>query len=296
MKTAIFFNRVMVLLVAFTATCACAAMRPPVRDYSDRGEQTELERLARDGLGVKIDGAVSGGTDNIIGLRSGSVTFSRRLDSRTYFAHDERYGLDKDGGAFQGPDDQIVRRAREILDELKIPAAEIDASIVRRESTQEAEVSGGRIMMGKPGAGKIFAWVSRRVAGVPVFSSRAVVGLTRGGDIGFMEVHWPQIPDAVVTEALRLDFKVRHGWRPPALEGATVESVQAGVIHSPAVGFLMDIYPVIRVVYAAIDKAFGKRPTLYFNRDGKVVPTPRQFELPCECGKEPGPRGQPPSR
>lgn len=292
MKIITVLFRATVVLALVASTYGCATVRPSARDYSDRSEQAELEGLARDVLGLKTDGAVVGGKENVIGLRSGSVVLSRRLDSHTFFAHDENYGLDKAAGVFQGPEDQVVQRTRDLLQRLRIPGAEVEASTTRRENTQEAEVSEGKITLGPLGTGKVFAWVSRRVEGLPVFSSRAVVGLTRSGTVGFMEVHWPQIPEAVVTEAHRLDFKVRQGWRPPSPEGTTVESVQAGVLHSAAAGFLMDIYPVIRVIYAPKDRAIGKRATLYFNREGTVVPAPRQFELPCE--KELSPRAQPP--
>jgi hypothetical protein len=280
--------RVVVALIAVIGASGCAVLRPSAPDVSDRGEQADLERLAHAALGVKGEGAPSGGTENMIGLRAGSVTFSRRLDSRTYFAHDDRYGLGKAGGTFEGADDEIVRRARHVLDSLRIPGREVDRAVVRREHTQEAEVTPGGVVLGRPGAGHAYAWVTRRIEGLPVFSSRAVVGLRRSGDVGFMEVHWPEIPTAVVTEARRLDFRVRQGWRPPEIPGAKVESVQAGVLHSPAAGFLMDVHPVIRVVYAPTAGPGGKRPVVYYNRDGKPAPAPRQFALPC--AKELAPR------
>jgi hypothetical protein len=41
-------------------------------------------------------------------------------------------------------------------------------------------------------------------------------------------------------------------------------------------GFYMDIYPTIRVIFNAQDG--GKKKVLYLDRNGKKVPTPRQIE------------------
>jgi hypothetical protein len=102
--------------------------------------------------------------------------------------------------------------------------------------------------------------ISRNIEGIPVFSSHAVLGFNSRGEIGFMEVHWPEIPGYVLAEAHRLEYKVKNGWRPPEQKEAVVESVEAGIIHSPAVGFLMDIYPAIRVIYAPVDSDSDKNP------------------------------------
>ena len=73
-----------------------------------------------------------------------------------------------------------------------------------------------------------------------------------------------------------------------------MESVDAGIIHSPAVGFLMDIYPAIRVIYAPIDDRMGQKATRYVDRHGNDVPVPRQFDLPPEPATEArvGPKGR----
>ena len=66
------------------------------QEYSDRAEMQEIERAAREILQLKFDKIVKSGAEaNMIGIRSESVLFSRRLDSRTYFVHDERYGWGK---------------------------------------------------------------------------------------------------------------------------------------------------------------------------------------------------------
>jgi hypothetical protein len=79
---------------------------------------------------------------------------------------------------------------------------------------------------------------------------------------------------------------VKGEWTPPEHPGATVESVEAGIIHSPAVGFLMDVYPTIRVIYAPIDERMGQKATRYLDRHRNDVPVPRQFDLPPELPTE----------
>ena len=52
--------------------------------------------------------------------------------------------------------------------------------------------------------------------------------------------------------------------------------MEAGIVHSPAVGFVLDIFPAIRVIYRPEDETIGRKPALYFDADGKEVPVPRQ--------------------
>ena len=124
--------------------------------------------------------------------------------------------------------------------------------------------------------GRKFTRISRQIDGFPVWSSNIVVGLNDRKLVGFMQLHWPEIPQHIVNEAHRLSYKTKHGWKPPEQPGATVESVEAGIIHSPAISFVMDIYPTIRVVYSPLDKNIGRKQVVYLDRNGKSVPIPRQ--------------------
>jgi hypothetical protein len=93
-----------------------------------------------------------------------------------------------------------------------------------------------------------------------------------------MQVHWPEISAEVVRQGHTLQETVKAGWRAPEQKGARVESTEVGIVHSPAVGFVMDIYPAIRVIYAPEDEAMGRKLMLYLDGNGKTVATPRQFE------------------
>ena len=57
--------------------------------------------------------------------------------------------------------------------------------------------------------------------------------------------------------------------------------------HSPAAAFGMDIVPVIRVIYAPADEKIGVKSQLFFDRNGELVPPPRQFARAA-----PAPRGE----
>jgi hypothetical protein len=128
--------------------------------------------------------------------------------------------------------------------------------------------------------GKKYALTTRQIAGVPVFSSRAIVGLLPGGEIGFLEVHWPEIPAKVTEESQRYRQIVEKKWRAPERKGARVESVTAGILHSPAAATAMDFYAVIRVIYAPLDKRIGKKPVGYFDPEGKPITMPRTLLQP----------------
>ena len=245
----------------------------------DEGER-RLETLAKD-LRLDVGKITNSGTvQNMVGIRSENVLLSQRRDSRTYFIQDARYGPDKPAGVFQDADDKLLERSRAVLKTFEIPSDEISKSNVLREKTQAGYVDKRtrKVVPEDSRDGKAYAEFWRQVSGVPVFSSRALVGLTKEGRVGFMELHWPVIPKATVEEARRLQGLVSGRWQPPPQKDAIVESVEAGIIHSPALGFVMDIYPTIRVIYRSADYRVGRKMTLYLDGNGKPVPVPRQFE------------------
>jgi hypothetical protein len=220
--------------------------------------------------------------NNYSGLTSETLFFTRRLDSRTYLAYDRRFSKTRELGMYRGPNKRLLQSARELLAKLSVPEAEIASATVLQEKLQDGrrDKTTRRIKLGKIVAGKKYAFVTRKVEGVPVFSSRAVVGLLAKGSIGFLEVHWPEIPPAAVAEARRYEEIVEKGWKAPSQPGTHVESVTAGIIHSPATGTAMDIVPMIRVIYAPDDKRVGRKPVFYLNQEGAQVAVPRIFLEP----------------
>lgn len=256
-------------------------------DHSDQAEMSEFHELAARVFGAKLDpGARTKADANMIGMRSAGILFSRRLDSRTFFIQSlregEGQGEGKAAGPFQGTDEALSSRAHELLERLKIPRGEWAKEAVLQENTQTGRrEASGKVTLGPVAKGRRTLTLDRQIEGLPVFSSHLKLVLDRSGDIGFMELHWPEIPPQVVTEAHRLAYKVKSGWRAPELARAKVESVTAGIIHSVAPGLLMDIYPAIRVIYAPTDENVGQKPMQYFDRSGRPVPSPRQIDAPC---------------
>jgi hypothetical protein len=248
--------------------------------YSDDAEMAKLTEIA-ESLGIEFDEITQRGSQrNLVGIRSKRTLFSHRLDSRTYFIHDAEYGWTRKAGVFDGPDTEQLDFCRGVMSRLGLPNSEIAEAHVIREKTREAhlDAASGNVSLTDVRDGNSFSRVTRRVEGLPVWSSTLVLGLTRGKRIGFMVLHWPEIPGRVLTEAHRLAYEVEHGWRAPEQKGGVVESVEAGIVHSPATSFVMDIYPAVRVVHTSLDKRIGLKSVMYLDRDGKFVPFPRVHE------------------
>lgn len=264
-----------------------------IADFSDEAELRRARQFAEEALGLKFDQVVRAGSEaNMLGIQSEHVLFSRRLDSRTYFAQDARYGIGRQLGVFEGSDDELVQTSRGLAERIGLPLAEIHEAQVVTEQTQVGQLGADGVpRLEEVQAGKKMSWLTRRIEGLPVWSSSVVLGLTRERQIGFLQVHWPDIPGHVVEEARKLEFLITEGWRPPEKPGATVESFEAGITHSPALGFILDIYPAIRVIYSPSASGFGRKMTLYVDRHGNDVPLPRQLDLkpePPAGQREPG--------
>jgi hypothetical protein len=248
-----------------------------------RSEALDPDRLRQIGeevLGLSFgDDPRTGAEQNLAGVRSSQALFSARLDSRTFFAQNERFGIDRPEEVFGGDDDELIERAVRIVERLGLPIDEIAGRTAVTEQTQAAQVEDGRVVeVEDVRAGKRFARLTRQVEGLPVWSSNVLVGLTARGTIGFLQLHWPQIPEEVAARAAKLASEARQGFTPPELPAAKVESVEAGILHSPALGFLMEFQAAIRVVYAPEDETVGKKPVLYVDERGAEVPLPRAFE------------------
>ncbi|UCG58771.1 MAG: hypothetical protein JSU70_04505 [Phycisphaerales bacterium] len=276
-------SAVVICLVALAGGCADLVRPPAVADYSDKAESEQMRRLAVKQMRLKLDNIQREGSEyNFLAVKSDDVLISRRLDSRTYFVQDQRYGPGKEADVFRGGDKELKKACYELLARLGVPASEVRDVDVLHETTQVASVDpkSGEVIREKPQRGCKFARCSRHIEGIPVFSSNLTLALTEKKTIGFMELHWPVIPQATIKEAHRLQYKLKHGWKPPEQKGVKVESADAGIIHSAAAGLLLDIYPAIRVVYAPQTEAIGRKLVLHFDRHGNPVPMPRDLHLP----------------
>lgn len=253
----------------------------------ERGQDAEIARIKRvaDRLGLKLGKPERAGSEaNLAGIRSESVLISRRLDSRTWFVQDRPDEPKRSpNDYFGGSDRTLVARGRKVLEVLGIPSDEIAEELVLEERTRSAQVDRkGKISQGQIQKGTKILRMNRAVRGCPVWSSNVVLRLTKGGRIIFLQVHWPDVSAAVLEEASELVHRVKAGWLPPPQEEASPESVEAGIIHSPAAGFVMDVYAAIRVIYEPWNQRYGRKLMLHFDRHGRPIPNPRIGELKDE--------------
>lgn len=285
-------SKIIPLLLLFTA----AILLAPLGKAQERGKEkpanaAEQAKILAQARSLHLPPARQSDVraeGNLVGFRSREALFSHRQDSRTYFIQDLRPAQGKEEKLFQGQDKEYTERLHEIFHVLKIPPEEISEPRVLTEETQEGSVdrASGKLTREKPRPGKRWLTAARKVEGVPVFSSRVVMTLSPDGRVGFMELHWPIIPTDAITQAHQMQERIRGKWQPPRLEGAHVETVEAGILHSPAVSFVMDIRPVIRVTYAPNEKGLGKKAVRYVDINGRDVPPPRQFSQPLPAPPE----------
>lgn len=219
-----------------------------------------------------------GSAANVSGVRTKTLAFSQRHDSRTVFASNAGYGHIGRAGVWTGPDRTAAAACRRVLRAAKVPAKEIEGIDVVSEMGQSAErTSDNEVRVQEPTLMRKVARARRAVDGLPVWSSYAIVGLTADGDLGRLELHWPDLPEAVVKEGRVLQELADRRVEPPGLPGARPERVEAGIIHSPAVGFFMDVTAALRVIYQSDEPTVGRKPTLYLDRHGEPVARPRDI-------------------
>ena len=244
-------------------------------------------------FGLNITGAKAVSEENFVGLISDEAAYSRRTDSRTYVVIDS---TPRAASAFYtGSDEELMNRTLTILEQLGIPSAEVATRKILQEQGQSAQwdrIAKRIISMSTIDKGKRWVALTRKVDGVPVFSSRTVVSLNPRGAIGYAEVHWPEIPQYVLAEAHRLQQLVENGWKPAEQPATKVESVEAGIIHSPTAARVLDIYPTIRVIYTSTNPRVTKKPVLYFDGNGKMLSAPRNFRQSTEIPKQKRPGKQ----
>jgi hypothetical protein len=93
--------------------------------------------------------------------------------------------------------------------------------------------------------------------------------------------------------AQRLKKMVESDFKAPERAGVKAESVEAGILHSPAASFVDEQVAAIRVIYASPGSRLGMKPLVYLGADGKPVSVPRQLEarpeppIPRRSQKEP---------
>lgn len=251
-----------------------------LQDLLSKLEQKQLVDFASQVAGFKLGrGLEYASAANISGVRNQAATFSSRRDSRTIFATYASYGTTRKGGVWTGDDKPLIAACRSAMKAAGVPKAEIASVRVVSEYGASAErLADGRYRVTKETLLRKEARARRSIKGLPVWSSSTTLGLTRRGKVGRLELHWPELLATVLREADVLRTLVKQGFKPPELPDARVESIEAGIIHSPAIGFFMDATAVIRVIYRGKDDSIGRKPVLYLDRHGQTAAMPRDIE------------------
>lgn len=106
---------------------------------ADDQQLAQIRKLA-ESLGVQLEQVVRAGSQGtVLGIQSDRVMLSQRTDSRTVFIHNADFGAPSDPATGQIPDDEYLKLADSLLQNLNIPRAEIAERSVLKEQTQLAE-------------------------------------------------------------------------------------------------------------------------------------------------------------
>ena len=269
-------------LLALFAVSAGAAEGPvPPRLRAAPTEVARLRGLAEGVLGMKLGTiAQSGAAGNVAGLRTANVMVSRRLDSHTSFAEDFSYGVGGKAGVFEGTDEEMLARSRGIAEGLELPLGEIKEAVARHESTQTGWLNQetGRL---EPQADPERPALRRSVADRRRHPRVFVAGGDRPDSRGERGAHGGALAADLRRDPAR--GPAPAGGPEPRLEGSRAAGSAGGVGGSRRHpfrrrGFVMDVYPAIRVIYAPVDSRMGRKAVLYLDEKGDPVPVPRQFE------------------
>jgi hypothetical protein len=158
----------------------------PRKEYSDDEELEELQQIVS-ALDLELGRITHRGSEaNLVGLRSEHVVVSRRLDSRTWFVHDARYGVGNSAGHYRGPPGDQVEAAHRVLQIFAIPMGEVATERVVTEQGQVARHDREKqaVHLEDITEGKGVAWLTRAVEDRPVWDSSLLLGLTAAGGIG----------------------------------------------------------------------------------------------------------------
>lgn len=212
-------------------------------------------------------------------VTDGVTTLSYRPAGNAYFL--QRKGMDHafERPGFNGPAEQLSATGERLLGELGIGRSEIAKARVLQQfvTTGEADPNTGRMTAAEPRRDRLSLVVDRAVDGIPIWSSRLKLDLDEKGEIAALELSWPKIEPKVMEMARRLKGMAGSNFRAPERVGAKIESVEAGILHSPAASFLDEQVAAVRVIYASPDSRLGMKPMVYLDEAGKQVQAPRQL-------------------
>ena len=118
----------------------------------------------------------------------------------------------------------------------------------------------------------------RAVRGVPVWSSYAAVGLTAKGEVGSVEIHWPEVSEAVFKEAsvlqqvVNVASRLQRSWELARVDPERSDSfARDRLLHGHRTGSSR------RVCRRAARRR--AETSIYLDRHGDAVELPRTIRL-----------------
>jgi hypothetical protein len=292
------------IAIELSAAPSTRAQNPP-EDAARIAQLPKAERLAAEpakeleAKGAKVFGlswdkkrvAVSDRGFQVI--TDGVTTLSYRPAGNAYFVQTAKTGL-AEKKPFDGPNEKLISRGKEILKSLNVNSRELAEVTVLQQFTTAGRVDPATHMakVEPPKKDRRSLLVNRVVDGIPVWNSKLALDLDDTGRIASLEMSWPAIAPKVMEEALELHKMIESGYHAPEVKGAKMQSVQAGILHSPAASFIDEQVAAIRVIYAPEDSKLGMKPVVYLGANGRPVQIPRQLnpreEAPVKPRPEPG--------
>jgi hypothetical protein len=265
--------------------CAATAMSLAAVAFSaeplDAERTRELQSFATNALGVLWEGKVQGVAERgVVAITDGGSTLTVREPAGVIILHNQRAMEKADPIGFRGSDERLKRHGAKLLDAARIDRQEVAEMKILQHFTQigyKDPQAKSAVVQPAEKANRALL-ITRQIDTIPVYSSRLLLNLDRDEKIVLMELAWPPVSDKIRDEARHMRDRVARGFDAPKIEGATVESIEAGIIHSPAVAFYNDMSAVIRVVYKSEDPTIGKKAVRYLDLNRREVAMPRQID------------------
>lgn len=185
-----------------------------------------------------------------------------------------------EGSGFRGSDSELISRGRKILSGLGVESGEIaNVKVLQQYVTAGVlDPATRRMRAEQPHPDRRTLLVTRAIRNIPVWSSRLQLDVNERGNVVAFEMSWPRIEPRVLAGAARLrDVVAAGGFKPPPRAGAKVQSVDAGILHSPLVSLLDEQVAAVRIIYSPTNPRFGMKPVVYLGADGKPVSLPRSM-------------------
>jgi hypothetical protein len=266
--------------------CGCllsGCVSPPTIDSRqlDDKQAKELAAIGANNFGIKWEGPLVGaGEHGVSAVTDGVTTLTTRPGNRIFIIHSRKEFPPSDKNSFTASDAELKSIGMKLL--LAAGAREDEIAEVRvlQQFTQSGETQPGSKVAKLLPIQKSHRTllISRRVKGIEVVSSRLMLNVDSGGRAAFMELAWPDISSEVLDRAARYMKLAENKEVAPRLEGASVESVEAVVLHSPAVAFYNDATAAIRVIYRPNAKQVGQKAVRYIDERGEEVILPRDVD------------------